>query len=248
MLTADILVLMGVAGFLAAVLHSLTGFGGALFLVTMLTPLIGVRHAVPVTTAAMIVANASRIHVYWHDIPWRVLFVILPMAVPGIIIGAILFVGMVEYMVSLLIGSYLICAVVARRLVRGKRRVGRGTLGVASAIYGLVGGISFGAGLILAPFLLGAGIAGAQLVATVAVAGFVLNGLKSLVFGWSEAYGAGVLWVGVLVGFCAVPGTYLGRWLLDRLTSGVHTWILEAMLVLMGLWLIVGGVRAAATG
>ena len=245
MFTVDVLVLMGFAGFLAAVLHSLTGFGGALFLATMLTPLIGIRYAVPVTTAAMIVANASRIHAFRHDIPWRVVAVILPAAVPGIIIGAIVFVGMAEHLVSLLIGSYLICAVIARRLVRGTRPVGRGALGAASAVYGLVGGVSFGAGLILAPFLLGAGIAGAQLVATVAVAGFVLNGLKSLVFGWSEAFGPAVLWAGALVGLCAVPGTYLGRWLLHRLASGVHTWILEAMLVVMGVWLVTGGIRTA---
>ena len=246
MVSLDVLFLMGGAGFLAAVLHSLTGFGGALFLATMLTPVIGIRHAVPVTTAAMIVSNASRIYAFRHDIPWRVVAVIVPAAVPGIVIGAILFVGMSEQLVSLLIGTYLVCAVIARRLVRSTRSAGKTALGAASSIYGLVGGVTFGAGLILAPFLLGAGVVGAPLVATVAVSGFVLNGLKSIVFGWSEAFGAATLFAGAVVGVCSVPGTYLGRWLLHRLASGVHAWILEVMLVLMGTGLVVNGVRSVA--
>lgn len=234
--------LMGAAGFVASVLHSLTGFGGALFLAAMLTPLVGIKEAVPITTAAMIVANISRVYVFRRDIPWRVVALVIPPAVPGILVGATLFVGMSDVLVSTLVGTYLIIAVMLRHVARGTFHVGPGMLSSASAVYGLIGGTTFGAGLMLAPFLLGAGVAGLELVATVAVLGMVLNLLKSLVFGWSAAFGSSVLGVGLLVGLCAVPGTWVGRALLKRMTVTAHKYILEGLLVLVGIYLLRNGI------
>ncbi|MEX0729400.1 MAG: sulfite exporter TauE/SafE family protein [Aquisalimonadaceae bacterium] len=248
MVAMDLLLLMGICGFVASVLHSLTGFGGALFLAAMLAPLIGIKDAVPVTAAAMIVANVTRVYVFRHDIPWHVVALVVPAAVPGIILGAMLFVGMSDLVVSVLVGAYLVIAVIARHVVSRTYHVGPKTLGSVSAVYGLIGGTTFGAGLMLAPFLLGAGIAGVRLVATVAVCGLVLNLLKSVVFGWSAAFGPAVLVTGLGIGLCTIPGTYVGRWLLGRVTATMHTYILECLLVLVGIYLLQGGVIGMLQG
>jgi uncharacterized protein len=35
--------------------------------------------------------------------------------------------------------------------------------------------------------------------------------------------------LGVLVVFCTAPGAFVVRWLLKRLSAGLHAWIMEAV-------------------
>lgn len=58
-------------------------------------------------------------------------------------------------------------------------------------LYGFLSGTSFGGGMILAQFMLGTGIAGEALVATVAVGGVMLNVAKTIAFGLFPPRAAG---------------------------------------------------------
>lgn len=234
---------MGGIGFLASLMHSLVGFGGALFMAAMLAPVIGLKDAVPVTAAAMIIANISRSYVFWPNIPWRVIALVVPASIPGIILGAYIFTGLSDILVSILIGGYLVLIVTGRRLVRGSYSVDNTTLGCVSLIYGVIAGMTFGAGLILAPFLMGAGLVGSSLIATMAVCGLVLNTLKSIVFGWSEVFGPSIPALGLIVGGFTIPGTFVGKRLLYYFSAKGHAYLLEISLFLVGLYLLYEGVH-----
>ena len=81
--------------------------------------------------------------------------------------------------------------------------------------------------MILAPFMLGAGIAGEALLATVAVSGVMLNVTKTIAFGLSPLLTPELAMIGVVMGLCTFPGHAVGRWIVRRTSIRVHTLVLE---------------------
>jgi uncharacterized membrane protein YfcA len=102
---------------------------------------------------------------------------------------------------------------------------------MAAVPYGLISGSTFGAGLMLAPFLLGAGLAGEQLVGTVAALGFGLNIIKAAVFGFSPLLNQALLMKGIVIGLFTIPGAYTGRWIVRRTPIRVHTRLMEVFIL-----------------
>jgi len=215
-----------------AVFHSVGGFAGALLLAICLAPILGVKETVPVTSAAMIVSNCARIWVFRHAVSWRAFLCIFTAAVPGIVAGAVFYVTLPVHHVALLLGGFLIATLPLRRHLEARRfRVGSRGLVIAGLPYGLISGTTFGAGMMLAPFLLGAGLMGESLVATVAALGFGLNVTKSLVFGFSPLLTQTLAVQGLLIGLCTIPGAYIGRWIVRNTPIRVHTLFLEALIL-----------------
>lgn len=230
------LALIALIAFGSAVLHSLAGFGGALVLAAGLSAVVDVKLAVPLTTTAMIVANSGRAWAFRHAIPWRSALLIFVTALPFIVIGALFFVRVSEELASALVGGYLLCTVPLRHLLAG-RGIGVGGRGLAAAAvpYGLISGVSFGAGLVLAPFLIGAGILGESLVAIIAVLGLGLNAVKTIVFTGSPLLTGTLLLLGLAIGLCTIPGTYTGRWLLRVTPLRLHAAALETLVGIAGI-------------
>jgi uncharacterized membrane protein YfcA len=85
--------------------------------------------------------------------------------------------------------------------------------------------------MLLAPFLMGAGLAGEYLVGTVAAIGFGLNLTKSLVFGFSPLLDGGLLFKGVVIGLCTIPGAYVGRWIVRNTPLRIHSLFMEGFIL-----------------
>ncbi len=225
------LLIAGIA-FGTAVFHSVGGFAGGLLLAICLAPILGVKETVPVTAAAMIVSNSARVWVFRRSVNWRAFLCLFAAAAPGIVAGAVVYVTLPVHYVALLLGGFLIVTVPLRRHLEARNfRIGLRGLAVAGLPFGLISGTTFGAGIMLAPFLLGAGLLGETLVATVAALGFSVNVMKSLVFGFSPLLTQALAVQGLLIGLCAVPGAYAGRWILRNTGVRVHTLFLEALIL-----------------
>lgn len=67
------------AGWLAATVSDVAGFGGALLLLPVLTNSLGVQAAVPVLTIAQLLGNGSRVWFGRREIRWRPLEYIRPL-------------------------------------------------------------------------------------------------------------------------------------------------------------------------
>jgi hypothetical protein len=224
--------LIAAIAFGTAVFHSVGGFAGGLLLAICLAPILGVKETVPVTAAAMIVSNSTRVWVFRRSVNWRAFLYLFAAAAPGIVAGAVFYVTLPVHSVALLLGGFLIATVPLRRRLEARSfRIGYRGLAMAGLPFGLMSGTTFGAGLMLAPFLLGAGLLGESLVATVAALGFSVNVIKSLVFGLSPLLTQNLAAEGVLIGLCTIPGAYTGRWILRNTGVRVHTLFLEALIL-----------------
>lgn len=111
----DILIIV-VFGFLAATLSGVAGFGGALFLLPILTNTIGIESAIPVLTIGQIFGNGSRVWFGRQELKWKPILYFLATAIPLSILGSKLFVDVDKELLTKLTGWFLIVIVGLRRL------------------------------------------------------------------------------------------------------------------------------------
>ncbi len=228
---ATILLVAAIA-YASAVFHSVGGFAGALLLTIGLAPVLGIKETIPVTSVAMIISNATRAYVFQRWIPWPAFFAIFLFALPGIILGAMLYIKMPVHYVALVLGTFLIITVPLRHVFKRRNfKVGLNGLRAAAVPYGFVAGTVMGAGMMLAPFMLGAGIVGEHIIALVAALGLGLNITKTTVFGVSPLLTLDLAIKGLLIGICTMPGAYTGRWIVTNTPIRVHTAFLEVFIL-----------------
>lgn len=242
MIEPSILLYMGTAAFLTAILHSVGGFAGALMMAIAIAPAIGVKLTVPIVAVAMIVSHGSRAWLLRKAVDWQALRTIFFVAFPFILAGVIFYVEISEKAVGVFLGSMLLITVPLRRLLQGRSiQVPRVGLAAIAVPYGFLSGASFGVGLMLGPFLLGAGVAGETLVATVAVNGFLLNVIKTVAFGISPLLTRDSMLIGIGLGLCTIPGHHVGRIILQRTPIRIHTLFLEAFMLLGAIYFLTKG-------
>lgn len=231
--------LIVLAAFGTAVFHSVGGFAGGLLLAICLAPILGVKETVPVTATAMIISNMTRVWVFRHSVNWRVFAAVFGTAMPFIVLSAVIYISLSAPVVALLLGGFLIISVPLRRYMRSRDfRVGTRGLSIAAVPYGLIAGSTFGAGMMMAPFLMGAGLAGEHLVATVAAIGFGLNIIKSVVFGFSPLLSGGLFLKGVIIGLCTIPGAFAGRWIVRNTPLRIHSLFMEGFIICGALYFL----------
>ena len=226
------IVLVAAIAYTSAVFHSVGGFAGALLLTIGLAPVLGVKETIPVTAVAMIVSNSTRVMAFRRWIPWPAFFAIFSCALPGIILGAVLYIKLPVHYVALVLGIFLSITVPLRHyLQRRNYKVGLNGLRAIAVPYGFISGTVMGAGLMLGPFLLGAGIAGERIIALIATLGLGLNLTKTTVFGISPLLDLAMAIKGLLIGICTMPGAYTGRWIVTHTPIRLHTAFLEVFIL-----------------
>lgn len=237
------LILVALAAFATALFHSVAGFAGALLLSVCLAPLIGVRAVVPVVALAMIISNCNRIMLFRNQIDWKAYRAIMITGLPGIIVGAVIYLYLPVKAIAIVMGCFLMLSIPLRRVFKKRNyNVGYRGLSAVAIVYGVISGTVFGGGMILGPFLLGAGIVGQGLVGLIAALGLTLNITKTLVFGAGSLLDRELISLGVVVGLCTIPGGLLGKWIVKNTDIEVHTIIVEALMFAGGCYFLYQGI------
>ena len=231
-LDALAMVLIVLAAFGTALIHSVGGFAGGLMLAICLAPILGVKETVPVAATAMVISNINRVWAFRHTVDWRAFASVFGAATPFIALSAFVYIKLPVHIVAIMLGLFLAAMVPLRRyMAKHDFKVGPRGLAMVAVPYGLISGSTFGAGMMLAPFLLGAGLFGEHLIGTVAAIGFGLNLTKTAVFGLSPLLDGPLLIKGAVIGLCTVPGAYVGRWIVRNTPIRVHTLYMEAFIL-----------------
>ena len=227
--------------FLAAALGGMSGMGSGLMITLFITPIIGAKAVLPVISVLMLITNASRFWFLRGSADLRRVALISVVAVPCAALGALVYVRLDSSAVRVLLGIVLVASVPLRRWVERKKLTpGPRTIVAVSAAYGFFGSIIVGAGMLVIPLLMGAGLAGAGLLATDAAIAVLLNFAKAVFFGGLDALTVPLLVVAVAMGLFTVPGTWFAAWVVRRTPLRIHSLFIEALLVLGGLGMIAG--------
>lgn len=237
--TALQFILVMLAALLAGLAGGMSGFGGGLILPPVLVPILGAKAVVPVVSVAMLLANGHRFWIYRKHLNGRVLAITLACALPCTLLGTLVYAQLSGEIISVILGIFLICAVpLSRFCQRRQLRVGPRGLAMGSGLFGLGSGTTTGMGMFLAPLLLGAGVTGQTFLATDAAISTAINVTKMLAFGQQDVLDPSLLVMGLLLGCLTLPGNYLGRWLVRRTSTRLHTKMMEVLIILGGVSLL----------
>lgn len=239
-------VLAASAALFASTFQSISGFAGALMLAVLIAPIFGVKESVPLTAAAMLMSSCIRVWVFRKFLPIKPFLIIMMVALPLIIISANFYLTLDTKMAALVLGGFLLLSTPLRVILNKLQvKVSLKGLAMAAVPYGLLSGSTFGAGLILAPFMLGAGITKERLVALVGALAFGLNLSKTLVFGSSPLLSEEILFLGLAIGCFTLPGPFIGRWILNHTDVSIHNRFMDLFVFAASLYFLYEGLIAA---
>lgn len=228
----------------ASILGGLSGFGAGAVVAPFLLPFFEEKTVFPVVASAMMVGNLARVWVYRSSIDFRsVRNVIIPV-IPGIMLGVLVYDLLSPKFLSILIGTLLIGSVFLRRFM-AKRALVPSARGMISAAFsaGAISANAPGGGVLIVSLLLGIGLKGPTLIGTDAVLGVGLSLVNTVLFGSLGHLPLPALLVGLSIGAAMIPGAYVARWLMARLSIAVHLLVMETFVIFSGLVFIWNGTR-----
>ena len=235
---AQLVLVAGVA-FIASLIGGVAGYGTGALMPLVLVPIVGAAPIVPMIAISALFNNTSRMTAFLRYVDWRRSLIVIVCAAPTCVVGAWSYAHLSGAGAAFVIGAMLIASVPLRRVL--KRRAvtfGDGGLAVASVGYGVVVGGTSGSGVILLSLLLAAGVGSAGVIATDAAISIVIGVVKVAVFGIAGVIDAQVIALALLIGIVALPGAFLARAFVERMPIHVHTAILDAVVIVGGVFFI----------
>ena len=229
--------LLAVGGALfGSIVGGVAGFGAGITLLPILTLLFGARAAIPILTVTMTIGNVARLWWSRHDINGRVVLAFLAGAVPATAIGALLFAGTTSDHLGRIIGVFLLASLPLRRLLNTRGfavRLGHfPALGVG---VGALSSIVVTTGPVITPFFLAYGLRRAAYIGTESVCAMAMHVTRGSVFARYSLLTWDAVALGCTLGATMFVGTWVARRVMDRMSERVFLWIVEGMMVVMGL-------------
>jgi uncharacterized membrane protein YfcA len=238
------LAMVAAVALVASLVGGVAGYGTGALMPLVLVPLVGAAPVVPIIAISSLFTNSSRVAAFFSHADWRRAGIVLVCAAPFCALSAWGYTKLTSAGAALVIGAMLILSVPLRRLLRhrGITLNDRG-LAVGAAGYGVVVGGTAGSGVILLTLLMAAGVEGAAVIATDGAVSIAIGLVKMSVFGVMGAVDARVIAFALLIGIVALPGAFLARAFVARMPVHVHAAILDAVVIVGGLFLVADALR-----
>jgi uncharacterized membrane protein YfcA len=219
----------------ASVVGGVSGYGTGALMPLVLVPILGPEPVVPIVATSALFNNTGRATAFRTSIDWKRVLIVLPIALPTVVLGAWAYTMLSGRGAAILIGTVLMASVPARRILRnrGFSLTDRG-LGTVSVGFGVMAGGTSGAGIMLLSMLMAAGLQGTAVIATDAVISLGVGITKVATFGFAGVFHAREIAVAILMGTMAIPGAFVARALVSRLPVRVHTVILDVVVIAGG--------------
>jgi uncharacterized membrane protein YfcA len=226
-----------VAGALGgSVIGGVAGFGAGITLLPILVFVLGARTAIPVLTVTMVLGNLSRIWWSRHDVNPRVALTFLAGAIPATALGAILFAGVSGEWLGRAIGAFMLAAVPLRRVLQsGGLRVRLPYFPLVGAGVGMLSAVVVTTGPVATPFFLAFGLRRAAYIGTEGVCTMLMHVTRGAVFARYALLTWEAVALGCVLGSIMFFGSWIARRLMERMSEQVFLWIVEGLLVVMGL-------------
>ena len=199
-------------GLLAGVLTTLAGAGGGVLLVVSLSLILGPHVALAATAPTLLVGNAHRLSLYRDRVDKKVALRVICGALPGSLLGGALAVSIPAAVLRVLFAAVAVFAI-ARSLGALAWNPPQRLLAPVGAIVGGVSATSGGAGLLLSPLLLSAGLTGESYIATSAAVALATHAGRLVGYGARGLLSHQVLAYASVATVAVVAGNLVG----DRL-------------------------------
>jgi len=235
-----------IVGIAAGTLGGIVGFGASVMLMPILVLGFGAKEAVQIMAIAGIIANVSRVVVWWRDVDVRLNVVYCATALPAAYFGARTLLALDTRMVETILGVFFIVMIPVRRWLLAKGfKVGLPHLAVVGAGIGFLTGIVASTGPLNTPFFLAYGLTKGAFLGTEALGSALIGITKAITFRSFGSLPVETISKGCAVGASLWIGSWIAKRLVERMDASQFRFVIDAMMALAGLTLLYGALTAA---
>ena len=230
-----------VLGLASGTLSGIVGFGASIMLMPVLMLAFGPLEAVPIMAIAGLLANFSRVVVWWREVDWRANVFYCATGIQAAALGARTLLILDPRIVEGFLGGLFMLMIPARRwlFARGMR-VEAWHLTLVGAGIGFLSGMVASTGPINTPFFLAYGLVKGAYLATEALGSMAVGITKAIVFQRLNALPLETVARGLIVGTTLMIGSRLAKGFVLRLDAHQFRALMDCLLAGAGLVLLWG--------
>jgi uncharacterized protein len=229
------LIIMCVA-LIAGTIGGIIGFGSGVIMVPILAWTFGAKAAVPIMAIAALMANGSRVAVWWREVDWAAATIYSATAIPFAILGASTFLNLKVHYVELGLGIFLIAVVPVRHMLRrAKLKLMRWQLAIVGAGIGFLTGIVASTGPINAPFFLAYGLTKGAYLSTEALGSVAVGLAKTGTFTAFGAMSMENVLRGLGVGSGLMAGSFTAKRIVQKMDASQFEHLMDAVVLIAGI-------------
>jgi uncharacterized membrane protein YfcA len=226
-------------GLVAGTVSGIVGFGASIMVMPVLVILFGPQRAVPIMAIASIMANFSRILVWWREVEWRACAAYAATAAPAAALGARTLLLLPPRIVEAALGVFFVLMIPARRVLAARGlRLSLWQLAGVGALVGYLTGIVASTGPITAPIFLARGLVKGAFLSTEAAGSLAVYVSKVVTFGVLGALPSELLITGLIVGSSLMAGAVIARRFVLRLEPDRFRVLMDGLLLVSGLTML----------
>ncbi len=231
-------------GLLSGCLSGVIGTGASVILLPILVFQFGPQQAVPIMAIAGLMSNVGKVWAWRSDVDWRAFGAFSAAAVPAAVLGARTLLVLPANTVELALGFFFLIMIPVRRWLR-VRNIGISAwhLAICGAAIGFLSGVVLSTGPLMIPAFAAFGLLKGALLSTEALSSLVITITKIATFRTLGALPLDVILKGLLIGSSVMAGTFIGKAVVQRMSSHAFQIVLDAMLLVSGLSMIWAATR-----
>lgn len=237
------ILVLGVASFVAWFLSMLAGGGSPFVLIPLISLFLGTQAIAPVLTTGLLVGNAQRAVFFWSSVNWTVTWWYLPGAIAGAVGGAYAFTRIHAEWIQLIVAIALLWMVVDAWMSRkapdpSSTSIRPWHFGVYGFFYAFGSGLIGSMGPVMNPVYLNYGLEKEQMIATKSANVLVVHIAKMIAYLTFGAFTPTFFAYGLLIGLAAMPANWLGRRVLERMSSAQFRQVVLTFVAMSGAFML----------
>lgn len=214
---------------LAATISGVAGFGGSLIILPVFSFLIGAKKAIPILTIAWMMGNLSRAAFGYKEIQWKPVIYFCIGALPGAILGSMLFAELPAQLIMKAIGVFL-CFIVFLRNSNVRYALPEKWFIPFGSLVGFLSSVLGSAGPIGAVGFLSLNLAPTAYVASEAVTAVVMHLTKTIVYGRYALITIEDLRMGIILGLAMVAGSWTAKRFIKQISGKTFNHFVDILL------------------
>ena len=228
-------------GLIAGTIGGIVGFGSSIILLPVLFFVFGPIEAVPIMAIAGLMANLSRVAVWWREVDWRAGAAFSATAAPAAALGAFTLVSINARLVEIALGVFFIAMIPIRRWLLAKGwTIGLGQLALAGLLIGYLSGIVASVGPINTPMFLAYGLVKGAYLSTEALGSAAMGLAKGIVFRRYDAMPLETVIRGLIIGSSVMAGSRIAKHFVLQLEPERFRLLMDGLLFVAGLVMLAG--------
>ncbi|MET0344695.1 MAG: sulfite exporter TauE/SafE family protein [Casimicrobiaceae bacterium] len=234
-------------GLVAGTLSGIVGFGASIMLMPVLVISYGPLAAVPIMAVASIMANLSRVMVWWREVDWRACAAYSATGIPAAALGARTLLALPPRVVEVALGAFFLAMIPARRWLAARElKLQRWHLALIGLVIGFLTGIVVTTGPLSVPVFLAYGLVKGAFLATEAAGSLGIYVAKSAVFRSFGALPWDAIAKGLVIGASLMAGSYLAKRFVLKLPAERFRLLMDGMMAASGIAMLWAAIAPAS--